>query len=130
MSIFKTIPEKLSAPFKNLQDRFKKSFDFLQNITFQRWAIAIFLCAGLTFIIAPRVYNPAPEYRHGMIATENIKAERDFLVEDANSTQQKRTEATAEVRYVYDFDAEISITISTKLNEDFDDFTDCCTTDV
>lgn len=130
MSIFKTIPEKLSAPFKNLQDRFKKSFDFLQNITFQRWAIAIFLCAGLTFIIAPRVYNPAPEYRHGMIATENIKAERDFLVEDANSTQQKRTEATAEVRSVYDFDAELSITISTKLNEAFADFTAGGTTDV
>ena len=52
----------------------------------------------LTLILAPKIYVSEPEYRHGMIAQENIKADRDFLVEDINSTQQKRNEATADVR--------------------------------
>jgi len=122
MSTFQNIKDRLSPSLNKLNENLSSFFSFLGNITFQRWVIAIFLCLGLTFILAPRIYNTSPEYRHGMIATENIKADRDFLVEDANSTQQKRTEAVAEVRIVYDLDAEMPITISTKLNESFSEF--------
>ena len=121
MNVLQKIEDKFSPRWKEASDKISDFFNFLKNITFQRWAIAIFLCVGLTFILAPRIYKTSPEYRHGMIAPENIKADRDFLVEDVNSTQQKRAEAMAEVRAVYDFDAEMPITISTKLNEAFSD---------
>lgn len=119
MSTFQNIKDRFSPSLNKLKENLSSFFSFLGNITFQRWVIAILLCVGLTFILAPRIYHNSPAYQHGMIATENIKADRDFLVEDANSTQKKRSEAVAEVRSVYDFDAEMPITISTKLNESF-----------
>lgn len=119
MSLLDSAPKKIFSAFRKLNDKTRISFNFLNNVIFQRWAIAIFLCVGLTFILAPKLYDTKPDYRHGMIATENIKADRDFLVEDVNSTRQKRNEAMADVRPVYDYDAEMAITLVTKLNESF-----------
>ncbi|MEE9912565.1 MAG: HDIG domain-containing protein [Deltaproteobacteria bacterium] len=74
---------------------------------------------GLTAILAPKLYFSKPEYRHGMIAQENIKADRDFLVEDVNSTRQKRSEAAENVRPIYDYDSEMAITIRAKIKKSF-----------
>lgn len=119
MSIINSAPEKIFSTFRKLNDKTKISFNFLNNVIFQRWAIAILLCVGLTFILAPKLYDTKPEYRHGMIAAENIKADRDFLVEDVNSTLQKRNEAAADVHPIYDYDAEMAITLISKINESF-----------
>ncbi|MCK7477706.1 MAG: hypothetical protein M0C28_09755 [Candidatus Moduliflexus flocculans] len=102
-----------------MKEKSKISFNFLNNIIFQRWAIAIVLSVGLTLILAPKLYDSNPEYRHGMIAQENIKADRDFLVEDVNSTQQKRNEASVNTRPIYEYDAEMAITLIKKIKNSF-----------
>ncbi len=94
MNFIDSTSEKIYSTFRKLKEKSKISFKFLNNIIFQRWAIAIFLSIGLSIILAPKLYDSKPEYRHGMIAQENIKADRDFLVEDVNSTRQKRNEAS------------------------------------
>ncbi|GAB6270652.1 MAG: HDIG domain-containing protein [Smithella sp.] len=111
--------EKILSAVRTLKDKHKISFKFLGNIIFQRWAIAIILSAGLTVLLAPKFYNSEPQYRHGMIAQENIKADRNFLVEDINSTRQKQNEAAADARPVYDYDPEMAITLKTKIKNSF-----------
>lgn len=119
MNFLDSTSEKIFSAIRKLKEKNKLSFVFLSHIIFQRWAIAIGLCAILTLLLTPKLYNAKPEYRHGMIAQENIKADRDFLVEDVNSTRQKRNEASASVRPVYDYDAEIAITLRTKIKKSF-----------
>lgn len=117
MNVIDSTSEKIHFLFRKLKEKNKLSLKFLSNVIFQRWAIAIFLSVGLTLILAPNIYYSKPEYKHGMIARENIKADRDFLVEDANSTRQKRNEASENSRQVFDYDAEIAITLKNRLKK-------------
>jgi len=119
MNFIETSSEKISSILRKLKDKHKISFKFLNNIIFQRWAIAIILSIGLSIILAPNLYHSKPDYRHGMIAQDNIKADRDFLVEDANSTRQKRNDALTNIRPIYDYDAETAITLKTKIKKSF-----------
>ncbi len=119
MNFIEKSSEKISSILRKLKDKHKISFKFLNNIIFQRWAIAIILSIGLSIILAPNLYHSKPDYRHGMIAQDNIKADRDFLVEDANSTRQKRNDALTNIRPIYDYDAETAITLKTKIKKSF-----------
>jgi hypothetical protein len=116
MNFIDSASQKFLAALGKLKEKNDISFEFMRNTIFQRWMIAVILSVGLALILAPRMYDSNPEYRHGMIAQTNIKADRDFLVEDANSTRQKRSEAADAVRSVYDFDAEMAITIQTRFS--------------
>ena len=111
--------QQIYSLLRILTQKNKLSFQFLRSAIFQRWAIAVVLSAGLTLILAPKLYDAKPQYRHGMIAEENVKADRDFLVEDVNSTRQKRSEASGNARAIYDYDAEMAITIKAKTKNAF-----------
>lgn len=119
MNFLDSSSDKIFSFFRILTEKNKLSFAFLRNTIFQRWAIAILLSIALAALLAPKLYYSNPQYRHGMIAQENIKADRDFLVEDVNSTLQKRNEAAMNVRPIYDFDAEIAITLKTRIKKAF-----------
>jgi len=119
MNIIDSASEKIDHLFQKLKETHKLSFTFFNNVIFQRWTIAILLCIGLTLILAPNIYISKPDYHHGMIAPENIKADRDFDVEDTNSTRQKRNEAVEQAYNVYDYDAEMPITLATLLKNSF-----------
>ena len=66
---------------------------FFKNLSFQRWLIAFGLCLMLTYFLSPQINFGVPEYKAGAIAIKDIKADRDFLVEDKTSTEQRKTEA-------------------------------------
>ncbi len=119
MNIIDSSFDKINIVWKKLTEKNKISFDFLKNNLFQRWAILFFLSIGLSILLAPNLYVSNPEYHYGMIAHENIKADRDFLVEDINSTRQKKNEAPANTRPVYDYDAEMPITLKAKIMNSF-----------
>lgn len=119
MNFLDSTSEKIFSFFHELKEKNNVSFQILYNTFFQRWAIAIFLSVALTLIIAPTFYNTIPKYQHGMIAQNNIKADRDFLVEDVHSTRQKINEASANVRPIYDYDSEMAIVIRTKIGNSF-----------
>jgi hypothetical protein len=100
--------------FKNTQvsQLFKKTFkqtpsftEFLKKIVFNRWTIAICVSAVLTFLLTPQVHFFHPDYKVGSIATRDVRADRDFLVEDKVSTEKKRAEAIKDFKSVYDYDS-------------------------
>lgn len=101
--------------FNKLKGKYKFLFTILENNLFQGWAIGIILCIILALILAPEINFSAPKLRQGMIATHDIKADRDFLVEDQLSTRQKKNDALENIKPVYDFDNNISVAIKNKL---------------
>jgi putative nucleotidyltransferase with HDIG domain len=101
--------------FNKLMGKYKFLFSLLENNLFQRWAIGIVLCLLLALILAPKINFSAPQLKQGMIADHDIKADRDFLVEDQLSTTQKKNDAAGNIKPVYDFDSNIAFAISNKL---------------
>lgn len=111
--------EKILSFFRKRKERHRFSFAVLNDVIVQRWVIAVLLSAGLTALLAPQFYSSKPVYRHGMIVQENVKADRDFLVEDVQSTRLKQLESAAAVRPVYDYDPETAMTIRAKIKQSF-----------
>ena len=70
----------------------------------------------LTLILSQQIHLTSPKYKLGTIATKDIKADRDLLVEDRASTEQKRLQAAGMAKPIYDYDgnmpAKIGITIA------------------
>ena len=59
----------------------------------------------LTILLVPSQQLGGHHYEAGDIATSDIRATQDYLIEDRSLTEKKRAEAEAAVPYVYDFNA-------------------------
>ena len=115
MDFIDSTTNKTIKLFKKLMGKHKFLFSLLENNLFQRWAIGIVLCLILALILAPEIKFSAPKLKQGMIAAHDIKADRDFLVEDQLSTKQKKNDAAENIKPVYDFDSNIAFAIKNKL---------------
>jgi cyclic-di-AMP phosphodiesterase PgpH len=107
--------KKASNIFNKFIRKYILSSSFLTNPVYQRWAIAIILCLILAVILAPDIHLINPKYSAGMISSKDIKADRDFLVEDLESTEQKKIDAADNVKSVYDYDSNATKIIRGKL---------------
>lgn len=81
------------------------------------------LLAGFSLIVAGVLTSTfvvdAPFYQLGDIATRNIKAKRDLLIEDKEATARLREEALRQAPIVYDFDDGVLKGSIQKLNSAF-----------
>lgn len=105
--------------FQALPNQSRFSFDFLKNSQFQRWAIAISLCMILAVIMAPDIQISEPQYKLGMIAPKNIKADHAFLVEDKQAAEKQKIEDAENVKPIYDYNSEVPKQIKLKLAKAF-----------
>jgi len=69
----------------------------------QRWYILLGLSAIISILLFPSILTPPKAYRLGDVADRDIKASRDFLVENNELTEKNRQEAVRSVSPVYDF---------------------------
>lgn len=92
---------------------------FARNILFQRWATAISMGLLLSLLLTPHIHFIHPTYKVASIATKNIRADRDFLVEDRASTEQKKMEAIENVKPVYDYDRDIPLSLGMNIARAF-----------
>ena len=80
--------------------------------------ILLFLTAFfLTFLIVPSQHFMAVSYKAGEIATSDIRATQDYLLEDLPLTEKKRSEAEAAAPYVYSFDADAVRDVSNRFEK-------------
>jgi len=100
MDFINSTTNNIIKPFNKLMGKYKFLFSLLENNLFQRWAIGIVLCLLLALILAPKINFSAPQLKQGMIAAHDIKADRDFLVEDQLSTKQKKNDAAENIKPV------------------------------
>jgi membrane-associated HD superfamily phosphohydrolase len=70
----------------------------------KRWYILLGLSVIISILLFPSILTPPKSYRLGDVADRDIKASRDFLVEDIELTEKNRQEAVRAVLSVYDFD--------------------------
>ena len=100
--------------FRKLLQEHSITFSFLKNSNFQRWSIVTLLCLAMAIMLAPEIHFSAPKFSQGMIIRHDIKANREFLVEDLKPTEDKKKEAAENVKQVYDYDGKVAANIRTK----------------
>ena len=70
----------------------------------QSWAIPAALSLIVAFLLYPQALLQTRSYQPGDIADRDVKASRDFLVENSSLTEQTRQDAVRRVLSVYDFE--------------------------
>jgi putative nucleotidyltransferase with HDIG domain len=73
-----------------------------------RWPVLVILSLVISITLFPNILSKLEVYRLGDVAEKDIKASRDFLIENKELTEQNREKAVKEVLSVYDFDSAAS----------------------
>lgn len=79
--------------------------------------LLLLLAFILTLVIVPKGGFAPAHYQPGDIASRDVKAPRDMLVPDPDLTEKKRAEAELAVLPLYDFDPDVSLEISGRLQQ-------------
>ncbi|RUA00815.1 MAG: HD family phosphohydrolase [Deltaproteobacteria bacterium] len=69
-----------------------------------RWAILLITTGLFILILYPSLFTQQPSYHLGDIASRNVKAPREFFIEDEAATEIRRIQAAKDVLTVYDHD--------------------------
>ncbi len=90
-----------------------------EDIYCQKALILIAVSLIIACLLTPSFTADNPSFRLGDIADRNVKAKRDFLVEDENATARRREEAVKQSPIVYDLDENISASTLEKIETAF-----------
>ena len=91
----------------------------LRQPTNLRWVILLASVAVFCAILYPGLADNQLNYQIGDVARRNIKASRDFLIEDHMATETNRTNAAAAVLTVYDHDKGLANRTVTAIDRTF-----------
>lgn len=91
----------------------------LHGIPLRRVLVLAVLSIALSILLMPRLSFFHPIFSVGSVATKDLKAERDFLVEDKGATEQSRNEAARNTEPVFDYDIEAAAAVSSRLSTAF-----------
>ncbi len=86
-----------------------------------RWSILVGVTIIFTILLYPNLVVKKHSYKLGDVAERNIKATKDFLIEDRDATEANRREAVTKVLTVYDHDVTLSETIKQNVKKAFND---------
>lgn len=92
----------------------------LQQTSFQKGALLVGLSLVIALLLTPSFTVSNPSYKLGDVADRNIKAKRDFLIEDEEATFSKREEAVKQAPLVYDFDEGVAKETGARIKAAFD----------
>jgi putative nucleotidyltransferase with HDIG domain len=93
----------------------------LDNNTRVRWGILVLFVILFIIILYPSLVITQHRYNLGDVVERDIKASRDFFIEDRTATEKNRQQAMAEVLTVYDFDANLAKTLKRNVTQAFAD---------
>ncbi len=100
----------------------KKSISkFFDNSYRFRWAAMIGVTIIFTIILYPNLILIKHSYELGDVAERDIKAPKDFLIEDSEATETNRKQAVEKVLTVYDHDTALSFALTQRVHQAFDD---------
>ena len=110
----KKLEREITSPLKRIATRLG-----LVSPKIQTWVYLIILSGTISLLLFPNTLMLSKEdYSLGDVARKDIKAPRDFLVEDKELTKQRRDEAIKSSLFVYDFDRSAAYT-SKRIKESF-----------
>jgi len=82
-------------------------------------ALLLGLSLAIALLLAPPPHKFYQKYKVGDLAQEEVKAVRDFLVEDVETSAKRRQELLAQVPPVYDLDEQAAARIQERLQQAF-----------
>jgi len=94
---------------------------FFEDINHVRWGILVGVTIIFTILLYPNLLVKKHSYKLGDVATKDIKATKDFLIEDEDATEAGRRQAVENVHTVYDHDVTLSAKINQNIKAAFDD---------
>ncbi len=83
------------------------------------WVLLIAFTLIFTLVLYPDKGNINYSYKKGDVADRDIKAFRDFFIEDKDATNQNKLNAGEAVPAVYDFDSGLSKSIAERVKKAF-----------
>ncbi|MFO7497072.1 MAG: HDIG domain-containing protein [Desulfobacterales bacterium] len=92
---------------------------FFKSNTAVRWGILVVVTAIFTLMLYPNLVVTRRSYEVGDVAQRDVKAPKDFFIEDKIATEAKRRQAADSILTVYDFDTELAGRLKTRVNRAF-----------
>lgn len=108
----------------NIEKNNKAIRNFFASSKSIRWFILIGFTIIFTIILYPTLIITKHSYKLGDVAERDIKAPKDFLIEDKEATEENRKKAAEEVLTVYDNDASLSVKLSRNVKQAFVEMAD------
>jgi len=93
----------------------------LGSSNYVRWCILLSVTIIFSIVLFPSLVIKKHVYQLEDVATKDIKAVKDFLIEDKVATAAKRNEAVKNVLTVYDYDDALAERLSRRINLAFED---------
>ena len=84
-----------------------------------RWGLLVVVTALFTLILYPNLVVTRRNYQVGDVAERDVKAPKDFFVEDKIATEAKRRQAADSILTVYDFDKALADRLQRRVNRAF-----------
>lgn len=84
------------------------------------WGILILVTLVFTLVFCPEKTGTDLSYQPGDVAKRDIKAPRDFFVEDKNATQKKKNRTRYAEKFVYDWDSSLKKEIANRVDNSFE----------
>jgi putative nucleotidyltransferase with HDIG domain len=101
----------LAVPLMRLLDSLTAKFSSGKNEKRNRIILVLLTALILTCLIIPNLQFIPVGYKAGDIATSDIRATQDYLLEDRPLTEKKRAEAEAAAPFVYVYNANSALEI-------------------
>lgn len=98
------------------ENKIKQAKEFLLTTPYVLWLLLILFTIVFTITHYPRQNKISHFYTIGDVAKRDIKAPRNFFIEDKEATNLKRNEVKESVKNVYDFDADLIEKIASNIN--------------
>ena len=84
-----------------------------------RYGVLMAILVVFTLMLIPNPGLLRHPYQVGDVAKRNIKAPRDFIIEDMDATEKNRVSAADSIRTVYDLDASLAGKLSSGVRKSF-----------
>ncbi|MBW2165429.1 MAG: HDIG domain-containing protein, partial [Deltaproteobacteria bacterium] len=108
----------------NIEKNNKAIKNFFASGKSIRWFILIGFIIIFTIVLYPTLVITKHPYKLGDVAERDIKAPKDFLIEDKEATKENRKKAAEEVLTVYDNNASLSLKLCRNVKQAFAELSD------
>ncbi len=106
---------------KNIEKSKQSISRLLGSSNYVRWSILVGVAVIVTIILYPSLVITEHFYQIGDVADRDIKASRDFFIEDESATEANRKLAVEKVLTVYDHDKLLAPRLTIRVQQAFAD---------
>ncbi|MGD9974197.1 MAG: HD family phosphohydrolase [Desulfatirhabdiaceae bacterium] len=94
--------------------------EFLYSHSSVRWVLLFGVTLVFIVLLYPSLVAPVYQYTVGDVAEKDIKARKDFLIEDIDATETNRRKVADEILSVYDLDAALTKSLTDNTHKAFE----------